>query len=450
MSDLLNIGRSGVSAYRSALAAVGDNVANADVRGYSRREVRLQEAGGAGGSNPFYRDTYIFSGVEAASVHRAWDQFRATDARISASAEGRSGARRDWLTEVESALGDGATGVGSLIGGFFNAAVALSATPKDRIARQAMLNALGEAAGAIRNTAEGLDRVSQGIASAAEIDATGLNNDLAALAEVNKSLRQSVPGRVSHASLEDERDRLIDSISERVDVTATIGDKGVVTLTMTRASGVDLLEQDGTRALVSVARASDGRLSLQMFSGGALSPLPATGGRLSGLVDAAAANADRRAELESMTVDFATSLNSWSANGRDLAGNPGAQILDASGGAAALAVLITDPSAIPAAAASGEDNGNLLALDALRGTGGAEARWASLVSGNAQMLAAARAEASAAETRKDNAFAARDEVTGVDLDREAADLIRYQQAYNGSAKIIQVARETMQAILDIF
>ena len=39
MSDLLSIGTSGLSAYRSALAAIGDNVANAEVAGYSRRTV---------------------------------------------------------------------------------------------------------------------------------------------------------------------------------------------------------------------------------------------------------------------------------------------------------------------------------------------------------------------------------------------------------------------------
>ena len=44
----------------------------------------------------------------------------------------------------------------------------------------------------------------------------------------------------------------------------------------------------------------------------------------------------------------------------------------------------------------------------------------------------------------------RDAMSGVDLDREAADLIRLQQAYEASARVIQVARETMQSILNIF
>jgi flagellar hook-associated protein 1 FlgK len=38
----------------------------------------------------------------------------------------------------------------------------------------------------------------------------------------------------------------------------------------------------------------------------------------------------------------------------------------------------------------------------------------------------------------------------VDLDREAAELLRFQQAYEAAARTVQVARETMQSILNIF
>jgi flagellar hook-associated protein 1 len=120
-----------------------------------------------------------------------------------------------------------------------------------------------------------------------------------------------------------------------------------------------------------------------------------------------------------------------------------------SGGAATLAAATSDPAAIAAASTDGAENGNLLALSALRGPNGVENRWAALVAAQAQALNSAAAEAAAAATRKDNSFAARDEISGVDLDREAAELLRYQRAYDASARIIQVARETMQTILDV-
>lgn len=449
MSDLLSIGLSGVRAYKTALASVADNVANAENPGYARREVRLAEGINTGSRSPLYREDILFGGVEAASVGRAWDAYRAADSRNAASAAGRADVRQQWLGAVEIGLGDGPSAVGSMIGTFFNAGEALAATPADALGRRAMLMALDGAAGAIRTTAEALERVGQGISQSAQGEVDALNSDLAALAEINVALRQSAAGRTSRASLEDERDRLIDSIAARVDVQASIGDNGVATLTLGRVAGVTLLDP-ANRALVSVATAGDGRIALSMFANGTTTPLPVTGGRLAGLVDVAASTADKRMELDGVAGQFVNEVNAWSAQGRDPDGNAGAPLLALTGGAATIAILTSDPDAIAAASADGRENGNLLSLSELRGPGGAESRWAALVAAQAQTLNSARSEAAAASTRRDGSLAARDEISGVDLDREAAELLRYQRAYDGSAKVIQVARDTLQSILDLF
>lgn len=449
MSDLLGIGLSGVSAYRSALAAVADNVSNAETPGYARRSVRLTEAASGGSGTIGEGEGIAFSGVNASAVVRAWDAFKAADARLAASDSGRAEARKQWLTAVETALGDSTAGVGSLVGDFFNAGVTLAANPEDPLFRAAMLASLDEAAGAIRGASDALDRVSEGIATAAQLDANALNSDLAALAEVNMSIRQTEPGRTSRASLEDERDRLIDSIADKIDVSVAIGNDGTATLTLAAQTGITLLDRD-TRALVILAPAMDGRLSLQLSANGVSEPLPAAGGSLAGLVDIAASTADKRIELNAMAGNLVTSINDWSAQGLDANGNPGAPLLEMLGGAGTIRLLTTNPAAIAAAAPGGAENGNLLDLTALRSADGFEARWSLLVASQAQALAAARSEAAATATARDNAFAARDETAGIDLDREAADLMRYQQAYGASAKIIQVARDTMQSILDLF
>src|SRR4029079_11170770 len=102
---------------------------------------------------------------------------------------------------------------------------------------------------------------------------------------------------------------------------------------------------------------------------------------------------------------------------------------------------------VPAASATAT-NGNLLALDSIRASSKIEDRWSALVSANAQMLSSAKAESTAASNWRDTSLAALDEVTGVDLDTEAAEMLLYQQAYSASARIIQVARESIQAVFD--
>ena len=49
----------------------------------------------------------------------------------------------------------------------------------------------------------------------------------------------------------------------------------------------------------------------------------------------------------------------------------------------------------------------------------------------------------------DQAVAAKDQVSGVSLDQEAGELIRFQQAYQASAQIIQVASKLFDSILSI-
>lgn len=50
---------------------------------------------------------------------------------------------------------------------------------------------------------------------------------------------------------------------------------------------------------------------------------------------------------------------------------------------------------------------------------------------------------------RDQAQQARQAVSGVSLDQEAADLIRYQQAYQANAKVMQVASDLLDALLRI-
>jgi len=447
MSDLLGIGSSALAAYRTALNTVGENVANAQTPGYARRSVALQEARASGAAGIIYRDQIHFNGVNVAGVQRAWNGFLATEARHAGSSEARSGVRQQWLSNIETALDDGPAGIGSAMTGFFTAAASLASDPSDPLGRRAVLLALDGAAGAFRASADSLARISDGIGQAADLEATALNDALNALADLNGALTSASENGAARASLEDDRDRLVDLIAGKIDISVSIDGHGRTSLRPASDSSLVLLGDNGP-GLVTVAKAADGRISFQLSANGNRTALPASGGTLAGLAEMSTATADRRAALDDLASDFGTMVNDWSAAGFDAAGVAGVDLIDASGGAAAIQPLVTDPDLVAAASADGTPNGNLLALGGIRQTAGIEQRWTGLVSTNAQQLASARAEASAASRWRDNSLAALDEVSGVDLDFEAAELLRYQQAYNAAARIIQVARESIQVLFD--
>jgi len=127
-------------------------------------------------------------------------------------------------------------------------------------------------------------------------------------------------------------------------------------------------------------------------------------------------------------------------------------------GASGFSVAITDPARIAAAAQTGAvgDNRNALLLAALQttktlgnGTVSYQGAYSQLVSqiGNTtrQMEVMAKAQANMiAQTEQ-----AQQSVSGVNLDEEAANLLRYQQAYQASGKMMQIASTLFQAVLDI-
>lgn len=448
MSDLLRIGSMGVSVYRNALATVGDNVANAESEGFSRREIRLRETGILGAGQPFYNDKFTVGGVRVTSIERQWDAFRAADARISNSEYAQSEAKLRWLNVTETALDDGPAGIGQRLTVFYNSADALAGDPGGAAPRRNMLIALQDVVNAFRTSANALERAARGIETEAETAVATINHELTALADVNQAIARSQPGGAGRASLEDERDRLLDSLSQKMTIDVEIDGKGQATVRATGTSGPNLVETNHA-ALIGLVSAADGRITLTVTAEGTTAPLPVMGGSMAGLIDASNSLAGRRQTLDAIADDFAAQLNTWSAAGLDKAGNPGAAMLSGVG-AAGIQVAMTDPDGIAAAAPAGAENGNLLQLQTQRGDTGAEARMASMINILAQQTASARTQDSALATRRENAFAARDEVSAVDLDREAAELIRFQQAYAASAQVIQVARETVQSILAIF
>ncbi len=448
MSDLLGIGLSGLTAYRSALAAVGENVANAETPGYSRRTIRLSAIDGGAGRDPQYRDDMNFNGVRATSVIRAYDIFRAAEARHASAGSGRSAIREQWLSGIETALDDGSTGIGSRLTAFFSAGDTLASAPEDPLNRTRFLMALDDVAGSFRTTATALNRIGAAVGEAAGLEATQLNQTLNALADINRSLITAPEGGTTRAAMEDERDRLIDSIAGAIDVVVSYGDHGTATVRMADAPGATVIAP-GNVGQFAVSHAPDGRISIQLTNNSGTATIAPVTGRLAGYVDAANVTADRRAALDTLAQDFAADVNAWSNAGLDANGAAGANLLDASAGATGMTSLVTNPAQVAAANGSSR-NGNLLDLDALRGATGSERRWTEMVSGHALQLNAAKSEAAANKAWKENTYAALDETTGIDLDREAADLLRFQQAYSASARIVQVGREIFQDILNVF
>lgn len=106
-------------------------------------------------------------------------------------------------------------------------------------------------------------------------------------------------------------------------------------------------------------------------------------------------------------------------------------------------------------AGGSSDNRNALALAGLNltdtvGTQTFEEAYGQLVSAIGATTQAAQNNAEAADTLLNQSQQNRDSVSAVNLDEEAANLIRFQQNYQASAQVINTARELFQTLLAAF
>jgi flagellar hook-associated protein 1 len=445
MPDLMNIGASGLRAYSSALATVGDNIANAQTTGYARRTIRLREAPAAG-DIILSRNSIRPGGVEVAGLSRSVDSWLIDDARISSGDANQAATRLNWIQAAERSIADDGNGIGTRLTATFNIADELASDPASQPLRQQFLLSVDQIAASFRQIASALSHAASGVADAARGEVTQLNTDLGALERVNEGLRRARPGTSNEATLLDERDRLIDAVSSRLPVTTSFDARGAVTVRV--AGSGDALVDSGSVATVVAVIGADGSVAFALTSPTSAAITPSSGS-LAGLTDASHHIAALSSSVDVLAGRVATDLNAAHQAGLDASGNPGAALFAFGGNAAFLTAVALNANDVAAADASSA-NGNVLNFANLRGPSGVEQAWAAIVNAQAQTTASARAQDAATGTRYDGATAARDAISEVDIDREAADLLRFQQAYEAAARTIQVARETMQSILNIF
>jgi len=445
MSDLLALGASGVRAYQGALGTVSENIANSGVAGYSRRTTKLSELATAETSLTVRRSEGY--GVRIDGVARQADAFRATAVRTASADLSRSEAGAAWLDRIENAL----TGnqAGARVTSFFTAARTLAADPTSSAARAAMLEAGTGVANAFTATASALDAVRDQVDASGDDAAERMTSLAQSLARTNDRIARAPVNSSGAASLADERDRLLDQMSELSDVDVTLDTAGRASVRLGGAAGPTLVA-GGEAGTVTYARSVQGVATFAVHRTGETAFAAPAGGAMAGVIEGAGRVADARATLDGVAADFADAINTAQAAGDDLNGQPGAAMFKAGATASDLRLVLTDPRGIAAATRGGgvRDAGNLDEIEAARTSAGTETRLAGVTATNAAALQQRRTVAEAQGAIRDAAVSARDAVSGVDLDAEAVDLIRFQQAYQASSRVIQVARETFQTILD--
>ncbi|MCP5395379.1 MAG: flagellar hook-associated protein FlgK [Sphingomonadaceae bacterium] len=446
-SDLLSIGASGARAARSALDVTAQNIANAATEGYVRRGIRLEEVSAAAGAGRV--GDISLAGVRATGVTRSVDAFRAAEARRTSSDAARAQAEVDGLRSVESALEQ--SGVFDAVVEFEAALQQLESDPVDPSLRAAALAGAERLAGSFNIAASSLEAANDNLRFEAQAGVEQVNLFAQELARINVRLTRVGPDTSEQASLFDQRDRILGELAERADITTQIDPLGLATVRI-GGTGGDVLVANDVAQSIGMETAADRTVSFTL--GG--NPLALNGGSLAGKALALQQASAASTRLDALADEIAAAVNSVQAGGVALDGSPG-QPLFAGSGAAGVAVALLSGEELataPAGAAAGSRDGtNLAAMRAALANGvtggGAASRANGLIFDISATVAAREVTAEALNTIADSAHLALVEFTGVDLEEEAAALVRYQQAFQASGRVMQVASEIFDTIIGI-
>lgn len=443
---------SGLMADQGAIGATANNVSNSNTPGYSR-EVPVLVTSDLVVVGPLTLGT----GVTLKTIQSVRDPILESRIQQETQDQGQYSAMVDALEQLQVSFSGNAGDIGTAISKFFDSVNQLSTSPADLSLRQNMLTAAGNLASAFNTTAGRLNAQRTNIDASVQQSVGQINQLTRQIAQLNGQITNLESVGEDAGTFRDERTQLIDQLSSLVDVAVIPSDN---TLTLTTASGTALVAGQQSFQL-STAPDASGLQHIDSQSGDITTSI--VSGQLGGLLQIR----DQQipgivSQLDTLASSLANAVNAVQTSGFDLNGNATTGVslftpppAGVTGAAASLSVAITDPAQIAASSdGSAGNNGNAEALYALRNQSCVQGEtpsgyYSNIVFQVGNAASNAQAEQSASSLVLQQLNNQRSSISGVSLDEEAANLVRYQQAYAASAQIISTINSMMQTVINM-
>jgi flagellar hook-associated protein 1 FlgK len=320
MAGLMDIGKSGLQSYREALSVTGQNIANINTDGYKRREASLAEVTGSlGGINAIPSQAGL--GVRVEEVRRSFDEFLLNKARNATSYAASADSYVNAVAQLEDIILPGDANIGSAIGRFMETLQEVAANPSDIAPRIVTMKSGETLASMFHQTAGLIEELQAGVFTQSEQAMTEINLLSKSLAGINRNIASSA-GRAQNALL-DNRDAIIDRISEYAEVTVKLENTGSATIRLGGSgNGPRLVDGEKAYTLSAVQNVDD--MQFFLAEGADLKRTSqVTKGRLRGLADAFKSASDAVRSINHLAYKFINDINSIHMQGFDLEGQAG-------------------------------------------------------------------------------------------------------------------------------
>lgn len=453
---------SGLAAARAGIDVTGQNIANAGTAGYTRQRVTQNSVPAT--QTGFMRGTAALAGqgVSVDGIARLASLTLDVGVRVAAGSSAYADARATALSALETGLHEpGKDGLSAKLDAFWSSWSELASHPDDPGAASAVLGAAGTVAAALASGSKAVDAQWSSVRGTVAGQVTQLNDAAKQVADLNGRIRTALASGGTANELLDQRDQLTEQIATLAGGTTRTNTDGTVDVLLggnplvqgTDARAVALggggRLADGAAVTLTWTSGSAGAVSLSGGSiGGALAVLaPANGNGTGGALAQAASSYD------AVATQLATTVNAVHATGTTPAGTTGTAFFALAAGVPAaqgLSVVPTDGSGLATRNAAGQlDDSFADALSRLgTGPGAADTTWATFVAGVGTASRAAATESTLTGLALTNARTQQQSSAGVDLDEENVNLLSYQHAYQGAARVLTAVDEMLDTIIN--
>ena len=353
MASIINTGISALTAFKRQMETTGHNIANVNTEGYSRQRVQLETR------NPQVSPAgYIGSGVEVASIHRAYDDFLAARVRDYTSSYEESSVFYDRALQIDNVFADASASMSDMMQQFFAAVDDVADDPTSIAARSVMISRGNQLAERFNTLDRWLDDMRRQLNQDLEHQVGEINSLAQSLADVNSRIGalNGSAGGIPNDIL-DERDRLVDQLSHYTSVSTLQQSDGSMNVFIGTGQALVVGGVANSLAVSSNVYDSEKKEIVLQQSGGLTVNVSSqiTGGSLGGLLRfGGEVLDDSQAALGRVALGLADYFNGEHQTGMDLDGDLGGlffgldtpEVLGRQGNAAAstAAITITDPS----------------------------------------------------------------------------------------------------------
>ncbi len=454
---LLQIGTSALLSQQRAVNVTGHNIANVNTPGYSRQRVGMETTTPA--ESPVGT---IGFGVRTTIVERVYDRFLGVQLNQENANLGRWEAQQGTLDRVEVVFDEtSGYGLNQALSEFWSGWQDLAMNPSGGVERAVLAGAGQNLADTIRREYADLERIRTDTDASLAAGVAEINRLTASIADLNQKILRIEAGGTDIANdYRDRRDLALKELSALIDIQSFEDSAGRAVVSV--GSGRTLVESGNHYELAVRPNATTGRAELMWPDvGGGWTDISGEvrAGKIGGWLDVRDGKiADYMSRLDELARNLISEVNALHAAGAGAEGTTGIDFFSGSGAAdmAVDAAILADVNTIAAAAAGAPagDGSNALLIAGLQTAAtmsgvSFEAAANALVSGVGNDVREAKAYAGHQSDMLAYLENYRESVSGVSLDEEMVNLIKYQAAYNAAAKMITMAQDMLDSLLNM-